>query len=176
MTLFEDAFRLIVGEEGGLSTNPADPGNWTGGARGRGICRGTKYGIAASAHPTLDIHSLTLDQARTIYRDNYWSPLQADSLPKPVALLVFDAAINCGVARAIVWLQTAAGCAADGALGPETLAAIQAAASNDAGLCTEFMAQRLIWMTNLPTWRVFGLGWARRLCRLPYLSLTYGDP
>ena len=176
MTIFEDAFRLIVGEEGGLSTNPADPGNWTGGARGRGICRGTKYGIAASAHPTLDIRNLSLDQARTIYRESYWSPLQADSLPKRLALLVFDAAINCGVARAITWLQTAAGCAVDGVLGPETLAAIQAAAANDAvGLSTEFMAQRLAWMTNLPTWRVFGLGWARRLCRLPYLSLTYGD-
>ena len=176
MTSFEHAFQIVVGEEGGLSINPADPGNWTGAACGKGICRGTKYGIAASSHPDLDIPSLTLDQARTIYRDAYWNPLQADALPKPLALLLFDAAVNCGVSRAILWVQTASGCPADGVLGPRTLAAIDAKGGNGADLCAEFQAQRLVWMATLPTWRVFGLGWARRLCRLPYLSLTYGEP
>ena len=176
MTTFEDAFHIVVGEEGGLTTNPADPGNWTGGACGKGVCRGTKYGIAASAHPTLDIPSLTLDQAQAIYRQSYWSPLQADALPKPLALIAFDAAVNCGVSRAITWLQAAAECPVDGVLGPRTLAAIEAKAGSGASLCADFMAQRLTWMSSLSTWRVFGLGWARRLCHLPYLSLTYGDP
>ena len=176
MTVFEAAFKVVVGEEGGLSTNPADPGNWTGGACGKGACRGTKYGIAASAHPSLDIPNLTLDQAQAIYHDTYWSPIQADALPKPLALLVFDAAVNCGVGRATAWLQTSAQCAVDGMIGPETLAAVQAKAGDGAGLCGEFQAQRMAWMANLPTWRVFGLGWARRLCHLPYLSITYGEP
>ncbi len=175
MTLFQNAFHVVVGEEGGLSTNPADPGNWTGGACGRGVCRGTKYGIAASAHPDLDIPGLTLEQAQSIYRKSYWSPLQADALPPPLALLVFDAAVNCGVSRAASWLQTAAGCHVDGAIGPETLAIIQTKAGDGAALCAEFQAQRMAWMADLPTWRAFGLGWARRLCHLPYLSLTYGD-
>ena len=26
-------------------------------------------------------------------------------------------------------------------------------------------------MTSLSTWQTFGLGWARRLCRLPYEAL-----
>ena len=176
MTTFENAFHIVVGEEGGLTTNPADPGNWTGGACGKGVCRGTKFGIAASAHPTLDIPNLTLDQAQAIYHESYWSPLQADAMPKPLALIVFDAAVNCGVTRAIAWLQSAAECPVDGVLGPRTLAAIQAKSGNGAALCAEFMAQRLTWMSNLSTWRAFGLGWARRLSRLPYLSLTYGDP
>ena len=175
MTTFEQAFQVVVGEEGSLSTNPADPGNWTGGACGKGVCRGTKYGIAASAHPAIDIGRLTLDQARSIYRDSYWAPLQADSLPRPLALLVFDAAVNCGVSRSVSWLQTAAGCAADGVLGPQTLATVSTDQAGVVALCAEFQAQRLIWMCTLPTWRTFGLGWARRLCRLPYLSLTYGD-
>ncbi len=175
MTLFQQAFKIIIGEEGGLSTNPADPGNWTGGVCGRGTCRGTKYGIAASSHPDLDIPNLTLSQAQAIYRDNYWAPVQADQLPAPLALLVFDAAVNCGVSRSVTWLQTAAGTAIDGQLGPQTLAAIQARSGDGAALCAEFQAQRLTWMANLPTWRAFGLGWARRLCRLPYQSLSYGD-
>ena len=175
MSTFENAFKVIVGEEGGLSTNPADPGNWTGGACGRGVCRGTRFGIAAADHPDLDIASLSLEEARTIYQTSYWDPVHGSDLPSPLALLVFDAAVNCGVTRAVRWLQTAARCPADGTMGEQTLAAI-AAVSNGAGLCAEFQALRLTWMAALPTWRVFGLGWARRLCSLSYASITYGDP
>jgi lysozyme family protein len=174
MTIFEKAFQTVIGEEGGLSTIPADPGNWTGGACGKGECRGTKFGIAASAHPGLDIASLTLDQARNIYRASYWEPLQGDKLPPPLALLAFDAAVNCGGSRAVQWLQMAADVTVDGLLGPETMAAIQAKPAV-ADLCAEFQAQRLIWMAGLPTWRVFGLGWARRLCHLCIVSPNGGD-
>ncbi len=176
MSTFEEAFKVIVGEEGGLSTNPADPGNWTGGVCGRGICRGTRYGIAAAAHPDLDIAALTLEDARNIYQAGYWSRVRGDDLPSPLALLVFDAAVNCGVSRAVRWLQVVARCSADGVMGDQTIAAIVAASGSSAGLCAEFQAQRLTWMTALPTWRVFGLGWARRLCTLSYVSITYGEP
>jgi lysozyme family protein len=63
----------------------------------------------------------------------------------------------------------------DGVIGPQTLAMIdQIAARPDgiAALSAEFLAQRLAFMATLPTWRVFGLGWARRLCRLPYQALA----
>ena len=175
MTEFETAFHLVVGEEGGFSTDPADPGNWTGGACGRGVCRGTKYGIAASSHPTLDIASLTLQQAQAIYHEAYWANLEADALPKPLSILVFDAAVNCGMSRAITWLQVTVACRADGILGPGTLAAVEERHSDVMALCAEFQTQRLMWMCSLPTWRIFGLGWARRLCRLPYLLINTGD-
>jgi len=176
MAAFDQAFRIVIGEEGGLTTNPADPGNWTGGACGRGVCLGTRYGISAAAYPGLAIATLTLDAARAIYRRDYWDPVQGDSLPPPLALLVFDAAVNSGVSRAICWQQAAAGVATDGVLGPRTLAAVGARAGQGATLATtqlvcvlaEFQAQRLVFMAGLPTWRSFGLGWARRLCRLPY--------
>jgi hypothetical protein len=38
-------------------------------------------------------------------------------------------------------------------------------------LCAEFQALRLLFMAALPSWRTFGLGWARRLCLLPYQAL-----
>lgn len=172
MTAFDQAFRIVVGEEGGYTANPADPGNWTGGACGRGACNGTRYGVSAAAYPGLAIATLTLDAARAIYRRDYWDPVGGDSLPPALALLVFDAAVNNGVSRAVRWLQGAAGVAPDGAIGPRTLAAVTASAGQGAALLAEFQAQRLLFMAGLPTWRTFGLGWARRLCRLPYAAIS----
>ena len=172
MSAFDQAFRVVVGEEGGFTANPADPGNWTGGACGRGQCLGTRYGVSAAAYPGLAIATLTLDAARAIYRRDYWDLVAGDRLPPPLALLVFDAAVNNGVGRAVRWLQTAAGVPPDGAMGPRTLAAVAARAGQGSELLAEFQAQRLLFMAGLPTWRTFGLGWARRLCRLPYAAIT----
>ena len=172
MTAFDQAFRVVVGEEGGYTANPADPGNWTGGACGRGECRGTRYGVSAAAYPGVAIATLTLDGAREIFRRDYWDLVAGDSLPPPLALLVFDAAVNNGVGRAVRWLQAAAGIPPDGTMGPRTLAAVAAKAGGGmAELLAEFQAQRLLFMAGLPTWRTFGLGWARRLCRLPYAAI-----
>jgi len=172
MSVFEQAFRIVVGEEGGFTANPADPGNWTGGACGRGACLGTRYGVSAAAYPGTPIATLTLDAARAIYRRDYWDRVQGDGLPPPLALLVFDAAVNNGVGRAVRWLQAAVGVVPDGVLGPRTLAAVGAKAGQGAALLAEFQAQRLAFMAGLPTWRTFGLGWARRLCRLPYAAIA----
>ena len=154
MAAFEQAFAHIIGNEGGFTDNHLDPGNWTGAKPGQGDCRGTKYGISARAYPDLDIAGLHLDEARAIYRRDYWDRLDADALPPPLALLAFDAAVNNGVGRARQWL------------------ALARKQPNDAAICAEFQAQRLTFMASLPTWKVFGLGWSRRLCRLPYQALT----
>lgn len=172
MTVFEQAFHIVVGEEGGFSANPKDPGNWTTGVCGRGTCRGTKYGISASAHPGIDVAGLSIEQARTLYQTSYWTDIAGDSLPPPLALLVFDAAVNCGSEKAIRWLQTALDCAPDGMMGPATIAAAQATRTTGPDVGAHFQALRLTWMTTLPTWRTFGLGWSRRMCSLPYSSLT----
>jgi lysozyme family protein len=118
---FEQIFAIVVGEEGGLTTNPADPGNWSGGAVGSGVCRGSKFGISAAAYPSVDIAALTVEEARAIYQRDYWQRVGADQVPAPLALLLFDAAVNNGVGRAVRWLQTAVGVTADGTFGPETL-------------------------------------------------------
>lgn len=174
MSAFERAFAVVVGHEGGLSLNPADPGNWTGGVVGLGACRGTKFGVSAASYPGLDIAALSLAEAQAVYRRDYWERVQGDAMPAPLALLVFDAAVNNGVGRAIRWLQTAVGVTADGVIGEQTLAAVAARSGSGAGLLTEFQAQRLNFMAGLPTWRTFGLGWARRLCRLPYEAIEMG--
>ena len=177
MAMFDQAFAIVVGEEGGYGANPADPGNWTSGRRGTGECRGTKFGISAAAYPMLDIAALTVEQARAIYKRDYWDKVSGDRLPAPLALLAFDAAVNNGIGRAARWLQSAAGVTADGVVGPATLAAVDARSGEGAALLGEMLAQRMAFMADLPTWRQFGLGWARRLCALPFHALQMkADP
>jgi lysozyme family protein len=171
MTAFDQAFTFVVGAEGGYTNDPRDPGNWTGGRVNSGACRGTNWGISAAAFPTRDIAALTRDDAQSIYRARYWAPIEGDTLPPPLALLVFDAAVNNGPARAIRWLQQALGVNADGAMGPPTRAALAARTSDAPTLCADMLAYRTDYMARLPGWQVFGLGWARRLTSLPFHAM-----
>jgi len=174
MSIFAQAFSIVLGNEEGLTREAKDPGNWTGGRVGVGLLRGTKYGVSASAYPHVDIAALTIADARVIYQRDYWDKMLSDRLPAHLSVLLFDAAVNCGVSRAVRWLQQAAGTDADGAMGPSTIEAVTAAAGRigEHAICAEFLASRLMFMTSLPTWRNFGLGWARRLCRIPYEALS----
>lgn len=157
---FARCFAFSLDAEGGFTSNPADPGNWTGGKIGAGECRGTKFGISAAAYPDLDIAGLTQADAQAIYRQDYWSKLGGDELPLPLALVAFDAAVNAGVGRAVLWLQQAAGVTADGTFGKITLAALCA---GDAGaLARDALARRIDFSARLPGWSNFGLGWSRR--------------
>ena len=165
MTAFDAAFERLVGHEGGYTANPADPGNWTGGACGRGQCLGTRYGVSAAAYPHLDIKTLTLDAARAIYRRDYWERIGGDKLAPAVAFVVFDSAVNNGVSRAVRLLQAALDLKQDGIVGPATLAAAARVAPME--LVSEMVAQRMMFMAKLNTWPTFGLGWARRLAALP---------
>lgn len=173
MTVFDQACAAVLRYEGGFSDDPADPGNWTGGAVNVGVCRGTKWGISAAAYPTLDIVDLTEDDAQNIYRQRYWNAVSGDRLPSTLAVLVFDAAVNLGVSRAIRLLQNTVGSEPDGLLGPETLAAISAA--DPPTVCVEFHARRLLFMVGLPSWKTFGSGWARRLCQVMFDALSITD-
>ncbi len=162
MTSFEAAFAFVIGAEGSFTSDPRDPGNWTGGKINAGALRGTKYGISAAAFPTLDIASLTRDQAQAIYRARYWSPIAGDSLPPPVALVTFDCAVNQGVGTAAVLLQAALGVTQDGAVGPLTIAASVRYANAPAPLVLELCARRALRYAagDIAT---YGLGWFRRL-------------
>jgi lysozyme family protein len=174
MPVFDACFDIIVGTEAGLSLVRGDPGNWTGKSVGVGVLRGTKYGISAAAYPNTDISALHVDDARIIYRRDYWNKIGGDRLPGPLGLIMLDSAINSGPGRAEIWLQTALGIKADGVIGPVTLAALDAHAGRGADLFSEVLALRIVFDASLPTWPLNALGWSRRLARLPFQSLTVG--
>ena len=158
---FDEVFARLIGHEGGFSDDPKDPGNWTGGRPGVGKLLGTKYGIAANTCPDLDIKALTLEQAKAIYRRDWWDKIHADQLPGAVAFQLLDFAVNAGITRAVISLQRAVGVADDGKLGPRTLAAVNAMPVPD--VLARFNAERLEFYASLSTWPTYGKGWARRV-------------
>ena len=150
---FDEAFDRLLGFEGGYSNNPADPGGET--------MWGVTRRVATQEGYVGDMRALPRDTAKAIYRKRYWEPLRADSLPDALKYSLFDAAVNSGVSQAVKWLQRAMDVGDDGVLGPLTLDAAQRA--NGLRLAVKLNAERLDFMTSLPTWGSFSRGWARRI-------------
>jgi lysozyme family protein len=61
----------------------------------------TKFGISQKAHPTINVSTLTRADAIEIYREQYWKPAGCEMLRWPFCLVVFDTAVNHGVAKAV---------------------------------------------------------------------------
>lgn len=173
MGVFDPVFSIIVGVEGDLSLDPADRGNWTGGSPGKGILKGTKFGISAAAFPHVDIQNLTIEEAKELYKLNYWNLIRGDDLPQALALILMDCAINQGVSAAKDCLQLALAVAADGFLGPVTMSAVKSADLRK--LLIEVAARRGLRYASGDIDHE-GLGWYRRLFRIFALSLSTGSP
>lgn len=145
---FDSAFAKVVSVEGGYVNDRRDPGGET------------KYGISQRAYPNVDIKNLTLDQAKAIYKENYWDRIRGDELPDPLSHLVFDSAVNQGTGPAVKMLQAALKINVDGVVGQETLKAAKTAGSY---VCAVFMTKRALRYTRNPDFETFGEGWLNRL-------------
>ena len=167
MTVFERAFAVVIGAEGGYSNNPADPG----GPTKYGITLATLSRSRARACTAADVQALTLVEAEAIYKRDYWDKIRGDDLPPPIALVVFDCLVNGG--HPALWLQGALRVKADGSIGDITVAAAKAAKVAD--VVSEVNAQRMVYLASLPTWGTFGLGWARRIAHLGIAAVGFDD-
>ena len=153
MTNFDKAIERVLAHEGGYVNHPKDPGgetNW-------GITRNT----ATAAGYKGSMRDMTREQAKAIYRKQYWDAVKADQLPFVVAFQLFDAAVNHGVRRAIMLMQQSVGTTQDGVIGGKT---IQAISSRDPQqLALLFNAVRLEFYAGLADFAHFGKGWTRRV-------------
>jgi lysozyme family protein len=143
---FDDAFSRLLGNEGGYTNNPADPGGET------------KWGISKRSYPDVDIVNLTQEGAKAIYLRDFWNPL-GEAHPA-VKFQCFDFAVNSGMQTAIRKLQAAIGVADDGQWGP--VSAVKLASMPVDKVLMKFVAQRIRFWTALSTWDKFGRGWANR--------------
>ena len=159
---FDKAFDRLIGHEGKYTNNPKDDGNWTGGKQGRGLLKGTKYGISAKSYPHLDIVNLSIAQAKTIYREDFWDVI--GEAHESIKFQVFDAAVNHGRGNAIRLLQRAVGSAEDGVWGPRSQAALNQMQDmrghND--VLFRFLAFRFKFWASLARFDEFGRGWTDR--------------
>lgn len=150
---YDAILKLIFGSEGGFTLDPKDRGNWTGGKVGVGELKGTKYGISAAAFPDRDIRNLTLDDAREIYRSQYWAPIGGDVLPAGVDYTVMDAAVNSGPTRARDWYATTR----------QPLPVDTIDAYND---------KRIGFLRGLSSFSTYGRGWLNRIAKVRASSLV----
>lgn len=149
MNNFDICITPVLKNEGGTSNHPLDAGKLT------------KYGISQRSYPKLDIAALTADQAKALYKRDFWDANQLDQFPLVVAFEFFDCAINCGAGTAARLLQRAVGVAEDGIVGPITLAAV--GKFNADKLAKRMLAHRMQFYTKLSNWPSFGAGWVNRL-------------
>lgn len=167
---FRRAVTLTLEAEGLFSDHRLDPGG------------ATKYGIteAVARRHGFDVRRLTVEQATAIYHTDYWRRLRCDELAEPVALELFDSAVNTGPATAVKLAQRAynvlrnsgdPALAEDGKIGPATIGALNRMAKKYAGQLVaamngeQYRYYRSLVGSRPETFRAFVRGWMRRLER-----------
>lgn len=114
MARFNMAIGKILDHEGGYVNDPKDRGGET------------KYGISKKSYPHLDIETLTEEQAKEIYKRDYWDRYDYGRFfYQLVAEKVFDYTVNMGGRQSHKLLQRAVlangtPIKIDGLLGPKT--------------------------------------------------------
>ena len=114
---FDEIIDITLHHEGGYVHDPKDLGGET------------NFGIAKRFYPDVDIKNLTEDEAKEIYKRDYWVRNRVEELPENLRHIFFDMCVNQGRGRAVKILQQAAnakgaGLKVDGGMGPKTIAAM----------------------------------------------------
>ncbi len=176
MSSFEEAVNYVLKNEGGLEENSSDPGGITNFGISlrflRSIKNPNKYGPFGESITEDDIRHMTVDQAKGIYRGEFWNNAPFDQIEnQPIANYVFDTAVNFGIAPAIkcaqracwAFLKNRSYIAEDGILGPHTIETI-----NRYGFCflAVLRAERAAYykskVDHNPILKEFLIGWLNR--------------
>lgn len=113
MANLDQAAEYVLGNEGGLSVDPNDPGGTT------------NFGIAQRWHSEVDVRTLTREQAKEIYRKEYWRFDGVNS--QRLANRLLDMSVNTSLPRTVRILQrslsglVAGPVVTDGVFGSRTL-------------------------------------------------------
>lgn len=172
MADFERALEFVLRPdiEGAFSDDPNDPG----GSTNLGISlrfastvgdldKDGRLDLDVDGDGDVDVHDirrLTRHEAEVVYRAMFWISCQCHKMSWPLALQMFDTAINMGRGAAVSVLQTSVGVSVDGKLGPVTMAAVVRCLPRAAAI--EFQAARNFRYARLSQFLRYGRGWLRR--------------
>jgi lysozyme family protein len=149
---FAQCFALTLKHEGGYVDDPHDPG----GATNLGVTIGTLSAYLGRQANNAEVHALTPEAVRPIYKANYWDKIRGDELPAGVDFAVYDFAVNSGPSRGAMALQRAIG-----VVGSVTLANIASRPVDQ--IIERITADRMTFLRRLSTWPRFGKGWTTRV-------------
>ena len=173
MTRFDAAAAIVIGAEGPRGNDAGDPGGLTVYGHDQASWPDLLARVPGVVRAALPAHvdDLSRDQAVLAYRAGYWDVVRGDDLPAPLALVLFDAAVNQGLGWAPAAFQAALGVVADGAIGPVTIAA--ANACNTLDVLGEFAWRREARYRTAANFATFGHGWIARLMRVVAVANGY---
>lgn len=155
---YSQCIPLVLKHEGGYVNHPADPG----GATNKGVTQKTYDGWRdKQGLPRQSVRNIADSEVQAIYRRDYWDAVRGDDLPAGVDYAVFDFAVNSGINRASRFLQDVVRVAADGKIGPATLAAVKAMEARD--VVNRLCDARMAFLRGLNTFPTFGRGWTARV-------------
>jgi lysozyme family protein len=130
----------------------------------------TRWGISQKAYPQVDIANLSLEDAKALYKRDYWKPIYESIASQNIASKLFDLCVNMGKKQGVKILQLAcASCGepttCDGVFGVNTLAAVNRCDSQN--LLTEMRHEACDYYTRLATqdpnkYGSYLRGWLRR--------------
>lgn len=120
MATFNDAYKILMKNEGGYVNDSDD----SGGETYKGVSR--RYNLTwegweiidkykrsyrgKSLCKVLDADDKLQDMVKTLYKDKYWDVFELDSIPsQTIAYQMFDTCVNCGETAAIRFAQTSLG-------------------------------------------------------------------
>jgi len=109
-----------------------------------------------------DVRHLTAEEVSTFYRIEYWQVCNCDKLPKEIAMVVFDAAVNNGPGTSLKFLREAIGLPVDGDV---SILIHWANMVNALDACTKAIKARRAYDDNLNDPR-YAQGWKNRCDRL----------
>lgn len=167
---YQSSLKRVLVHEGGYSNDAGDPGG------------ATMWGIThidydayrrLKGSPPQDVRHMTVAERDEIYRKKYWTGGRCDDLPSGVDYVLFDGAVNSGVAQSVKWLQRALGATVDGHIGDQTLLAAHEA--DPAALIRSMCDQRRKFLQSLRTFSRFGKGWMRRVADVEAAALGMVD-
>jgi lysozyme family protein len=167
---FGRCLELVLQHEGGFVDHPADPG----GATNKGITIKTYRSFFGEDKTVEDLKNIKDSEVATIYRNGYWDKVCGDMLPLGLDYVVFDAAVNSGPRRSVIWLQQALNTSVDGHIGDETIGKALSYIDPDF-LITATCDNRLDFLHSLKAWDTFGKGWGKRVLAVKALALKMND-
>jgi len=143
--------------EAGYVNNPNDKG----GPTNHGVTIATLSAYRGRRCTISDVKALTKAEAIDILGKGYYDKVWGDQLPDGIDLSMTDWAINSGPSVPIKAAQKRVGVAADGIMGPLTLAAIQR--QDTYTLNKQINEDRMAFFKSLGDFKHFGRGWTIRV-------------